>query len=87
MSMEQYNTFVKLMPNIEAVLTNKGEKVVRPDYNAAMTAPKAIEPEAEDDADGGEDPDSMVAEKPLKKTRKSKATRKNIEATSEEDSE
>ncbi|KAJ9648952.1 hypothetical protein H2201_002031 [Coniosporium apollinis] len=45
MSIEQYNAVVELLPEIETVLTGRGEKVLRPKYGGnAGTVPK-------DDAD------------------------------------
>jgi hypothetical protein len=61
--MEQYSALIRYLPDIEDVLSQKGESVPRPDY---------AEPASE----------KMESSKDLKK-----GGRKNIEATSDEDSD
>ena len=69
LSVEQFNSLVKLLPQIETALKEKGEKIERPSYEGGGA-------EADDD-DGDEE--EVVVEK-----KKAKAKR-NFEETSEEE--
>lgn len=69
LTMEQFNTLVTLLPQIETALAEKGEDIVRPDYSGEKAAPVAADSEDEDDGGGGG----------------SGGGKKNFEETSEED--
>ena len=49
MPMAQFSTLVTLLPHIETVLTEKGEKIPRPDYDAQ-------DPPGNEGGEGGEEP-------------------------------
>lgn len=70
LSIEQYKTFISLLPDIERVLEAKGVPVPRPQYD---------KPKIEGDADEGGEVDA----KPPK--RNGKRAKPNHEATSDED--
>ena len=70
MSLEQYSTFVELLPQIEKVLKGKGETVPRPQYTKGGGA--AVKKENDED-DEEMDADDM------------KGGKSNFEATSDED--
>lgn len=78
MTIEQYSTFLTLVPQIEKTLQKMGERIPRPVYDDSASA--AVE--AEEDHEGS-------AQKPgegRSESRNNDAFRKsNIEATSDED--
>jgi hypothetical protein len=69
LSMEQYGAIIQLLPELENILTAKGETVPRPEYGSAM--------QKMEENGGAEDGD----EKPQGK----KSAKGNFEETSEED--
>lgn len=69
--MDQYKTFIGLLPEIERVLESRGIQVPRPQYD---------KPQNDGDADGG---DSDEGDKSTK--RNGKRSKPNHEATSDED--
>ena len=48
---EQFNTLIKLLPNIETVLAGKGQSIERPDYSGAGAAAAVEEKEEEAEED------------------------------------
>lgn len=73
LSMDQYKTFISLLPEIERVLESKGIQVPRPQYDAPSKSNE-------------EDEDEGSTSKALSK-RNGKASKPNHEATSDEDEE
>lgn len=71
MPMDQFSSLITFLPEIEAVLKETGESVPRPDYTGASNLSDESD-EAQGDATG----DSKEA-----------SSRKNIDATSDEDEE
>ncbi|KAF4551364.1 RNA polymerase II transcriptional coactivator-like protein [Elsinoe fawcettii] len=96
--MEQYETLLSLLPQVEEVLKKQGIEVGRPEYGGKAKA-AAAEEEQEDEDDGkpeGEEDDEEEEIKPAKKARETDGDRKskldrfkfdkqNHEATSDED--
>ena len=81
--LDQFNTLITLLPEIETALAAKGQSISRPDYSdlAAM--------EEDADEDGGDEGDEegdeeMDMEKGKEKTGK-KGGKKNFEETSDEE--
>lgn len=72
MNIEQYNTFLELLPEIEKALKDQGEAVPRPDYTASANGANNRD---RNDRDGVSD-DAGGFEKEKKS---------NIEATSDEE--
>ncbi|RMJ27754.1 hypothetical protein PHISP_01398 [Aspergillus sp. HF37] len=72
MPMDQFSSFITFLPEIEAVLSESGQTISRPNYAGVSTS-------APDESDGSEEDSGGD----LKDT----ASRKNIEATSDEDEE
>lgn len=72
--MDQYKTFVSLVPEIERVLESKGIQVPRPQYDKSKDEPM-------EDGDGSEEEETHP------KKRNGKASKPNHEATSDEDEE
>jgi hypothetical protein len=80
MTVEQYSALVDLMPQIEKVLENKGEKIPRPKYESTIKdAPAAGDGEQEHEEIAPE------PENPKPKVLNGKRKKANIEATSDED--
>lgn len=75
--MDQYKTFIGLLPEIERVLAAKGIDVPRPQYDVKSIA--RSESKEEEGRDEGAEGESSKAKK--------KATKPNHEATSDEDEE
>ena len=75
MTLEQFSTFVELLPQIEKALEAKGEKVPRPIYG--MVGISAKEEEVEKEESGGEDNGVRAPGNGSKKS--------NFEATSDEE--
>lgn len=73
LSIDQYKTFISLLPEIERVLESKGVQVPRPQYDAPSKS-------NEDDGEGAS------TSKALSK-RNGKTSKPNHEATSDEDEE
>ncbi len=69
MTIEQYSALINLMPQIEAMLSAKGESVPRPNYDGTAHAEMGGDDDDDDD-DEAEDDDPKKA---------------NIEATSDEE--
>ena len=67
---EQFNTLVKLIPHIEAALSEKGEKIARPDYSGAARS-LAATADADDDDEEEQEPEAKA--------------KKNFEETSDEE--
>lgn len=65
MSVEQYNTLVELMPQIEKSLKSKGETVARPSYDDEVAtsdqSSAAVKPESEDEQQIEEDEEEGAA--------------------------
>ncbi|EFQ97781.1 hypothetical protein MGYG_08902 [Nannizzia gypsea CBS 118893] len=78
MTLEQFNSLVTLLPEISAVVEQKGGKVIRPDFSEASAT-------VEDDEEMS-DAEEEEKSKSTSKTKKSSPT-KNFEATSDEDDE
>ena len=51
MTVEQYSALINLMPQIEAMLSAKGESVPRPDYDGTAPAGTGVEDAEIDDDD------------------------------------
>ncbi len=49
MPVEQYAALVRLLPHIETVLKQKGEKVPRPEYEGQSTAEETNEVDKDDE--------------------------------------
>ncbi|MCJ1367984.1 hypothetical protein MMC16_007122 [Acarospora aff. strigata] len=85
MPLEQYSTLVTLLPHIETVLREKGEKVPRPDYEGQGRDAGG------DDADGGgggsEVEEEEVEQKGSRGGDGNGVEKNNFEATSEEEEE
>ncbi len=78
MPVEQYAALVRLLPHIETVLEQKGEKVPRPEYEEQSTTEEKVKVDkADEDAN-----DEETGMKPSDSIGK-----KNFEATSDEDSD
>lgn len=71
MPMDQFSSFITVLPEIEAVLRESGQTIPRPDYAGVGSAPDESDGSEEDSGDDSKDA----------------ASRKNIEATSDEDEE
>lgn len=71
--MDQYKTFISLLPDIERVLESKGIQVPRPQYDAPLKSNE------EDEEEGGTTKASSK--------RNGKPSKPNHEATSDEDEE
>jgi hypothetical protein len=95
MPLDQVNAFIELLPDIEAVVRQKGETLVRPEYAAT---PSGLDTSEEDEEEKGEDESESDTDSELEnngkkaslKTRKAgrempSRKRSNIEATSDED--
>ncbi|KAL1310777.1 hypothetical protein AAFC00_001024 [Neodothiora populina] len=88
LSVEQFNAIIELLPQLEACLKDKGEDIARPDYGAApsavVDAPSSanVENEAEGSHEGGTASDPP---KPAGKLEEFKYSKKNHEATSDEE--
>lgn len=52
LTLEQFNTLITLIPHIEAVLADKGESVVRPNYSGEQPA-LVNEPRGKEEDSGG----------------------------------
>ncbi len=76
MPLEQYGALITLLPHIEKVLTEKGEKVPRPDYTRQSAA-------KDDEAVGEEDEAEELKEEG--EPGGNGVSKKNFEATSDEE--
>lgn len=93
LSLEQYNALIELLPQIETALKGKGEDVSRPDYNDdKSTLSSAIvkaspEENANDETseDAGHDGQKLQVHASSKKLDKSRYSKQNHEATSDEE--
>jgi len=77
MTIDQFNGFIRLLPDIESALLEKGETVPRPAY-----AGNDGELDRSNEASNEKD-----VESPRAKTKDSVASKRNIEATSDEEEE
>lgn len=80
MTIDQYNNFIRLLPDIEAALSEKGETVPRPTYPGLDS-----ELDRSNEAEAGKEVESGRA--PRAKVKDSAASKRNIEATSDEEEE
>lgn len=76
MTLEQFNSLVTLLPEISAVIEQKGGKVTRPDFSESA-ATVGEEDEEMSDVDEEKSKSNPKAKKP--------SPTKNFEATSDED--
>ena len=83
MTLEQYSTFIDILPQIEAVLKKQGADVPRPVFNDAAGAGGEEDVDENAPAEGEEEEEEGEAKKTAKKSVNDK--RSNIEATSDED--
>lgn len=82
MPMDQYAALVRLLPHIETVLKEKGEMVLRPDYESSGQG----EGDGEGEDEGGGGIEGKGEGKGLRGGEGGEVDeRKNFEATSEED--
>lgn len=69
--MEQFNTIISLLPQLESVLAEKGEKIGRPDYSEAGSSGTAGDEEKMEEDEEDEEPAAKA--------------KKNFEQTSDEE--
>ncbi|GAB7352251.1 hypothetical protein MBLNU459_g2720t1 [Dothideomycetes sp. NU459] len=82
LSIEQFSTFVELLPQIEEVLKSKGEEVPRPKYGSPTAITKLSSPSTND----GNTNEELAVDGPVQSgLDKFKYSKKNHEATSDED--
>ncbi|KAF2088562.1 PC4-domain-containing protein [Saccharata proteae CBS 121410] len=72
LSLEQYSTLLSVLPDVEAVLSEKGEQVPRPNYEGSGGPTQEDEPGDDEENDAGADADGG-------------ARKNNHEATSDEE--
>ena len=82
MTVDQYVSFMELMPDIERVLKSKGVTVPRPQFSGIASSSKPAEDEDEGGGDSEEEDDQSTKHKGKLDKFKMK---KNHEATSDED--
>lgn len=97
MTLEQFNTVISLLPQLESELKAKGVKLARPKYSQTAGAEVEEDDEVEGETEevqtataAKDDDHEKVEEEPVPKKTKSKLDRfkhkaKNHEATSDED--
>lgn len=92
LSLEQYNALVELLPQIETALQSKGETVSRPSYADSDQGSKPFLTSAEDGSDQSDAEDDVEKDDPVpddektsSKLDKFKYSKKNHEATSDEE--
>ena len=88
MTLDQFNTVIELLPQLEAELKKKGTKLSRPKYDGVAVEAKDDEEEEEEEEAADSKAEDDEEEKPVPKKSKLdkfKHKSKNHEATSDED--
>ncbi|KAL8931825.1 MAG: hypothetical protein Q9216_007059, partial [Gyalolechia sp. 2 TL-2023] len=85
----QYSTLLTLLPEIEAALMRKGQKVPRPDFRDTKVAEDDVvddvDGESDDAGNDNEEEEVGVGVEGKKEKEKKRKKKENFEATSEEE--